>query len=173
MQGKIQGNLGDFDAQNQNDVSVWKLQFCFKRYILRIPSVFCYRGNFLPAHPLNHFAYPLNHFAYPWGYAYPSLGTEALEHTIGYFTDHGLVMSCSRSNRFIWPPFGVIATAPVFLSNKHNNDRNDEQTLIKKQNHWENVTSALNSAPATPPFQRLTHRSPLKPHSRARLPNRI
>src|SRR4029434_657942 len=31
------------------------LQFCFKRYILRIPSVFCYRGNFLPAYPLNHF----------------------------------------------------------------------------------------------------------------------
>src|SRR4029434_6059990 len=49
-----------------------KLQFCFKRYILRIPSVFCYRGNVLPA-------YPLNHFAYPWGYAYPSLGTDALE----------------------------------------------------------------------------------------------
>src|SRR4029434_36787 len=23
--------------------------------------------------------YPLNHFAYPWGYAYPSLGTDALE----------------------------------------------------------------------------------------------
>src|SRR4029434_2339562 len=43
-----------------------KLQFCFKRYILRIPSVFCYRGNILPAYPLNHFAYP-------------SLGTDAVE----------------------------------------------------------------------------------------------
>src|SRR4029434_2091203 len=49
-----------------------KLQICFKGYILRIPSVFHYRGNVLPA-------YPLNHFAYPWGYTYPSLGTEGLE----------------------------------------------------------------------------------------------
>src|SRR4029434_7215375 len=73
LQGKMQGNLGDLDAQN--DVSVRKLQFCFKRYILRIPSVFCYRGNFLPA-------YPLNHFAYPWGYAYPSLGTDDVEQLI-------------------------------------------------------------------------------------------
>src|SRR4029434_2909210 len=50
-------------------------QFCFKRYILRIPSVFCYRGHFLPA-------YPLNHFAYPWGYAYPSLGTDDVDDVI-------------------------------------------------------------------------------------------
>src|SRR4029434_2918052 len=64
LQGKIQGNLGDFDAQN--DVSVLKLQFCFKGYIPRIPSVFRYR------------AYPLNHFAYPWGCAYPSLGIEGV-----------------------------------------------------------------------------------------------
>src|SRR4029434_3949412 len=70
LQGKIQGNLGDFDAQN--DVSVRKWQFCFKGYIPRIPSVFRYRGNVL-------LAYPLNHFAYPWGYAYPSLGTEEIE----------------------------------------------------------------------------------------------
>ena len=45
LQDKIQGNLGDFDAQN--DVSVWKLQFCFKGYIPRIPSVFRYRGKSL------------------------------------------------------------------------------------------------------------------------------
>src|SRR4029434_7147545 len=57
LQPKIQGNLGDL--YEQNDVSVSKVQFRFKRYILRIPSVFCYRRNFLPAYPLNHFAYPL------------------------------------------------------------------------------------------------------------------
>ena len=45
----------------------------------------------------------------------------------------------------------ILPCKAVFLSNKHNNDRNDEQALIKKQNHWENVTSVLNSAPATPP----------------------
>ena len=44
----------------------------------------------------------------------------------------------------------------VFLSYKHNNDRNDEQALIRKQNHWENVTSVLNSAPATPPYSTQT-----------------
>ena len=70
LQDKILGNLADFDAQN--NVSVWKLQFCFKGYIPRIQSVFRYRGNVLPA-------YPLNHFAYPWGYTYPSLGTEAID----------------------------------------------------------------------------------------------
>src|SRR4029434_8280950 len=64
LQGKIQGSLYDFDAQD--DVSVCKLQFSFKVYIPRIPSVFRYRGNLLPAYPLNHFAYP-------------SLGTEALQ----------------------------------------------------------------------------------------------
>ena len=39
---------------------------------MSILSVFRYRGHFLPV-------YPLNHFAYPWGYAYPSLGTDALD----------------------------------------------------------------------------------------------
>src|SRR4029434_7466195 len=58
-----------FPSESCNSVS---------NYIPRIPSVFCYRGNVLPA-------YPLNHFAYPWGYAYPSLGTDALEEqTEGY-----------------------------------------------------------------------------------------
>ena len=69
LQPKIQGNLGDL--YEQNDVSVSKVQFRFKVFIPRIPSVFRYRVNFLPA-------YPLNHFAYPWGYAYPSLENEAL-----------------------------------------------------------------------------------------------
>src|SRR4029434_667981 len=45
----------------------------------------------------------------------------------------------------------VLGCKAIFLSNKHNNDRNDKQALIRKQNHWENVTSVLNSAPATPP----------------------
>ena len=67
LQPKIQGNLGDL--YEQNDVSVSKLQFRFKGYIPRIPSVFRYRGNFLPAYPLNHFAYP-------------SLGTEDLLHGV-------------------------------------------------------------------------------------------
>src|SRR4029434_7863952 len=39
----------------------------------------------------------------------------------------------------------ILGCKAIFLSNKHNNDCNDEQTLIKEQ--------------------RLTHRSPLKPHS--------
>src|SRR4029434_10928976 len=75
VQGKIQGNLGDFDAQN--DVSVWKLQFCFKGYIPRIPSVFCYRGHFLPAYPLNHFVPQFGHrcsnvSAHEWDREYDS-----------------------------------------------------------------------------------------------------
>src|SRR4029434_10349133 len=49
LQPKIQGNLGDLYAQN--DVSVSKLQFRFKVFIPRIPSVFRYRGNFLTAYP--------------------------------------------------------------------------------------------------------------------------
>src|SRR4029434_392440 len=49
LQPKIQGNLGDLYAQNY--VSVSKLQICFKGCISRIPSVFRYRGHFLPAYP--------------------------------------------------------------------------------------------------------------------------
>ena len=45
LQPKIQGNLGDLYAQN--DVSVSKLQFRFKVFIPRIPSVFRYRGKSL------------------------------------------------------------------------------------------------------------------------------
>src|SRR4029434_3826996 len=45
LQVKIQGNLGDFDAQN--DVFVSKLQLRFKVFIPRIPSVFRYRGKSL------------------------------------------------------------------------------------------------------------------------------
>src|SRR4029434_4894662 len=54
----------------------------------------------------------------------------------------------------------ILGCKAIFLSNKHNTDRNDEQTLIKEQNHWEHVTSALNSAPATPPCSTVdTHTS--------------
>src|SRR4029434_5637918 len=56
----------------------------------------------------------------------------------------------------------ILGCKAVFLSNKHNNDCNDEQTLIKEQNHEENVTSALNSATATPPF------STVDPHTSAK-----
>src|SRR4029434_7474631 len=45
LQPKIQGNLGVLYAQN--DVSVSKLQFRFKVFIPRIPSVFRYRGKSL------------------------------------------------------------------------------------------------------------------------------
>ena len=45
LQPKIQGNLGDL--YEQNDVSVSKVQFRFKVFILRIPSVFRYRGKSL------------------------------------------------------------------------------------------------------------------------------
>src|SRR4029434_11278160 len=45
LQPKIQGNLGDLYVQN--DVSVSKLQFRFKVFIPRIPSVFRYRGKSL------------------------------------------------------------------------------------------------------------------------------
>src|SRR4029434_1807612 len=45
LQGKIRGNMGDFDAQN--DVSVSKVQFRFKVFIPQIPSVFRYRGKSL------------------------------------------------------------------------------------------------------------------------------
>src|SRR4029434_1248372 len=38
----------------------------------------------------------------------------------------------------------ILSCEAVFLSYKHNNDRNDEQALIRKQNHRENVTSVLN-----------------------------
>src|SRR4029434_4690638 len=59
----------------------------------------------------------------------------------------------------------ILGCKAIFLSNKHNNDCNYEQTLIKAQNHSEKITSALNSAPTTPPFQPLTHTPPLKSHS--------
>src|SRR4029434_6937379 len=45
MQPKIHGNLGDL--YEQNDVSVSKVQFRFKVFIPRIPSVFRYRGKSL------------------------------------------------------------------------------------------------------------------------------
>ena len=45
LQPKIQGNLGDL--YEQNDVSVSKVQFRFKVFIPRIPSVFRYRGKSL------------------------------------------------------------------------------------------------------------------------------
>src|SRR4029434_4265550 len=45
-----------------------------------------FRGHFLPA-------YPLNHFAYPWGYAYPSLGTDDI---MQYSQD-----SLTESQRFV------------------------------------------------------------------------
>src|SRR4029434_4855156 len=38
-------------------------------------------------------------------------------------------------------PDGILHCKAAFLSNKHNNDRNDEHTLIKEQNHLQNVTS--------------------------------
>src|SRR4029434_8080095 len=56
----------------------------------------------------------------------------------------------------------ILGCKALFLSHKHNNDCNDEQTLIKEQNHQENVTSALNSAPAAPPF------STVDPHTSAK-----
>src|SRR4029434_10156140 len=45
LQPKIQGNLGEL--YEQNDVSVSKVQFRFKVFIPRIPSVFRYRGKSL------------------------------------------------------------------------------------------------------------------------------
>src|SRR4029434_5717870 len=45
LQPKIQGNLGDL--YEQNDVSVSKVQFRFKVFIPRIPSIFRYRGKSL------------------------------------------------------------------------------------------------------------------------------
>src|SRR4029434_243807 len=45
LQPKIQGNLGDL--YEKNDVSVSKVQFRFKVFIPRIPSVFRYRGKSL------------------------------------------------------------------------------------------------------------------------------
>ena len=48
LQPKIQGNLGDL--YEQNDVSVSKVQFRFKVFIPRIPSVFRYRGKSLALH---------------------------------------------------------------------------------------------------------------------------
>src|SRR4029434_8671444 len=45
----------------------------------------------------------------------------------------------------------ILGCKATFLSNKHNNDCNDEQTLIKQQNHSEKVTCS-GRAPATPPF---------------------
>ena len=45
LQPKIQANLGDL--YEQNDVSVSKVQFRFKVFIPRIPSVFRYRGKSL------------------------------------------------------------------------------------------------------------------------------
>src|SRR4029434_737765 len=50
----------------------------------------------------------------------------------------------------------ILPCKAVFLSYKHNNDRNDEQALIRKQNNGENVTSVLSSAPATPPYSTQT-----------------
>src|SRR4029434_3485041 len=54
----------------------------------------------------------------------------------------------------------ILPCKAVFLSNKHNNDRNDEQALIKKQNHSENIQSVLKSPPAPPPCSTVdTHTS--------------
>src|SRR4029434_11196244 len=52
LQPEIQGNLGDLYAQN--DVSVSKLQFRFKVFIPRIPSVFRYHGKSLALHTHTH-----------------------------------------------------------------------------------------------------------------------
>ena len=57
----------------------------------------------------------------------------------------GNIICASKSPKFPC----ILSCKAVFLSYKHNNDRNDEQALITKQNHSENVTSVLNSAPAT------------------------
>ena len=46
----------------------------------------------------------------------------------------------------------ILSCKTVFISNKHNNDCKDEQTLIINKKNIENVTSVLNSAPATPPY---------------------
>ena len=59
---------------------------------------------------------------------------------------------------------------------QNNNDRNDDQILIKEQNHWENVTSVLNSAPATPRCSTVdahTHLRYSLSHSLAHLPNHL
>src|SRR4029434_4535986 len=45
LQPKIQGNFGDL--YERDDVSVSKVQFRFKVFIPRIPSVFRYRGKSL------------------------------------------------------------------------------------------------------------------------------
>src|SRR4029434_6143153 len=59
----------------------------------------------------------------------------------------------------------ILSCTAVFISTKHSNDRNDEQALIKKQYHRENVTSVLNSAPATSPFSTVDPRTSAKARS--------
>src|SRR4029434_2965262 len=53
----------------------------------------------------------------------------------------------------------------AFLSHKHINDRNDEQTLIQEQITEKMSRLCWTTLRPRPLFQRLTHRFPLKPHS--------
>src|SRR4029434_2753121 len=60
----------------------------------------------------------------------------------------------------------ILSCKTVFISNKHNNDCKDEQTLNKKKKNIEKM-ARLCCTPLRPrpTIQRLTHRPPLKPHS--------
>src|SRR4029434_10211474 len=64
----------------------------------------------------------------------------------------------------------ILSCKTVFISNKHNNDCKDEQTLNKKKKNIETMRR-LCRAPLRqrPPIQRLT----LQSHSFAHLPNRL